>query len=89
MGQDPFPFGVGAAGHRHAPALVVVHDGVAVLQVGQAHLVDVVGRAQALQLDRLRVAVRDRQLLGRLQQRQVVGEEERRGALPVAAVAGG
>jgi hypothetical protein len=88
VGQDAFPFGVGAAGQGHALPLVVVDDGVAVLEVGKAHLVHVIGRAQALKFDGFRVAVRDRQLLRRLQQRQVVGEEERRGALAVAAVGG-
>ena len=89
VGQDAFPFGVGAAGHRHPPAIVFVHDRVAVFEVGEPHFVDVVRRAEALQFDRLRVAVRDGQLLGGLQQRQVIGEEQCGGAQAVAAVVPG
>ncbi|BAS10282.1 hypothetical protein AHiyo4_37040 [Arthrobacter sp. Hiyo4] len=48
------------------------------------HFVDVVRRAQAFELDGLRVSVGHGQLFGRLAQGQVVGEEQRRRAQAVA-----
>src|SRR3712207_8966602 len=51
--QDALPFGVGAARHRHSLPLVVVKDGVAVLEIGEAHLVHVIGRAQDRKSTRL------------------------------------
>ena len=86
MGEDAFPLGVGPAGHRNLAAVVIAHDGVPVFEVGQPDLVDVVGRTQAFQLNGLGVSVRDREFLGRLEQGEIVCEEEGGRTLPVAAV---
>ena len=66
-----------------------MHDGEAVLEVREAHFVDVIRRAGGFQLDRFRIAVRDGQLLRGLLQGQVVREEQRGGAEPVAAMVPG
>ena len=66
-----------------------MHDGEAVLEVREAHFVDVIGRAGGFQLDRLGIAVRDGQFLGGLLEREVVREEQRGGAEPVAAMVPG
>ena len=89
MGQQAVPFRVGAARQRHPAAFELMDDGVPVLQLGEAYFVDVIGRAASLQFDRLRIPVGHRHFLGRLPERQVIGEEERRRPQPVAAVAPG
>ena len=89
MGQQALPFRVGTARHGNPAAVDLVHDGVPVFEVGEAHFVDVVRRAQPFEFDRLRVAVRDGQFLGRLPERQVVCEEQCGSTEAVAAVRAG
>ncbi len=89
MAQQTFPFPIGTARHRDPPAVDVVDDRVPVFELGESHFVDVVRRAQPFQLDRFRVAVGNGQFLRGLAERQVVSEEQCRGAQAMAAMGPG